>query len=38
MSYYDRMKLASWRGIPVRMEFTDSGHYRVTGGWRLVPA
>jgi hypothetical protein len=35
-SYYDKLDLLSSKGIPVTMDFTDDGHYRVTGGWRLV--
>ncbi len=35
-SYYDKHELTTAKGIPVTMDFKDAGHYRVTGGWRLV--
>ena len=35
-SYYDKYELTTSKGIPVTMDFKDAGHYRVTGGWRLV--
>jgi hypothetical protein len=37
-SYYEKLDLTKPKGIPVVMDFTDDGHYRVTGGWRLVGA
>jgi hypothetical protein len=33
-SYYEKVDLI--KGIPVTVDFADEGHYRVTGGWRLV--
>jgi hypothetical protein len=35
-SYYDKKKLTTKAGIPVSIDFKDDGHYRLTGGWRLV--
>jgi len=35
-SYYDRVGLTKPSGIPVSMDFHRDGHYRLTGGWRLV--
>jgi hypothetical protein len=35
-SYYETLDLTKPKGIPVVMDFTEEGHYRVTGGWRLV--
>lgn len=36
-SYYDKLNLTKPTGMPVVLDYKgDGGHYRVTGGWRLV--
>src|SRR5262249_14311435 len=35
-SYFEHRGLTTSKGIPLTLDFTESGHYRVTGGWRLL--
>ncbi len=36
-SYYDKLNLTKPTGMPIVLDYKgDGGHYRVTGGWRLV--
>jgi|GEM_PF-2627984 len=36
-SYYEKLDLTKPKGMPIVLDFKgDGGHYRVTGGWRLI--
>jgi hypothetical protein len=36
-SYYEKLNLTKATGMPVTLDFKgDGGHYKVTGGWRLI--
>jgi len=36
-SYYEKLNLTKPAGMPVTLDYKgDGGHYKVTGGWRLV--